>query len=74
MQIVVFEDEQVSNLAPITLGRPAFAIGCGSRSLSDLLAELGCPVHAVVRPHLRALVAALASLAGDASATGANSA
>ena len=53
MQIVVFEDEQVADLAPITLRRPAFAISCGSRRLVDLLARLGCPVHAVVRPHLR---------------------
>ena len=72
MQIVVFEDEQVALLAPITLGRPAFAISCGSRRLIDLLADLGCPVHAVVRPHLCALVAAdfpqLASVGEDATA------
>jgi glucose-1-phosphate thymidylyltransferase len=72
MQIVVFEDEQVADLAPITLARPAFAISCGSRRLIDLLAELGCPVHAVVRPHLRTLVAAdfpqLASVGDDSTA------
>ncbi|HTU26459.1 MAG TPA: putative sugar nucleotidyl transferase [Pirellulales bacterium] len=58
MQIVVFEDERVADLAPITLARPAFAISCGSRRLVDLLAELGPPVHAVVRTHLKALVTA----------------
>jgi glucose-1-phosphate thymidylyltransferase len=72
MQIVVFEDEAVADLAPATLGRPAFAISCGSRRLSDLLVRLGCPVHAVVRPHLRALVAAdfpqLASVGDDSTA------
>ena len=72
MQVVVFEDEQVALLAPITLGRPAFAISCGSQRLIDLLADLGCPVHAVVRPHLCALVAAdfpqLASVGEDATA------
>ena len=72
MQIVVFEEEQVADLAPVTLGRPAFAISCGSRRLVDLLTELGGPVHAVVRPHLRAVLAAdfpqFASVGNDANA------
>ncbi|HEY1785237.1 MAG TPA: putative sugar nucleotidyl transferase [Pirellulales bacterium] len=71
MQIVVFEDEHVATLAPVTLGRPAFAISCGSQRLIDVLLELGPPVHAIVRPHLAAVVAAdhpqLATV-GDAAA------
>jgi UDP-N-acetylglucosamine diphosphorylase / glucose-1-phosphate thymidylyltransferase / UDP-N-acetylgalactosamine diphosphorylase / glucosamine-1-phosphate N-acetyltransferase / galactosamine-1-phosphate N-acetyltransferase len=59
MQIVVFEDEHVSRLFPITLGRAAYAIGCGSYRLIDWLARLshetGAALHGVVRPHLAAI-------------------
>jgi glucose-1-phosphate thymidylyltransferase len=58
MLIVVFEDEQVPQLDPVALGRPAFAISCGSRRLVDLVAELGSPLQAIVRPHLGEIVAA----------------
>lgn len=52
MSIVLFEDTQVSQLAPITTGRAAFNIGCGSYRLIDWVTALGEPVHAVVRSHL----------------------
>jgi UDP-N-acetylglucosamine diphosphorylase/glucosamine-1-phosphate N-acetyltransferase len=59
MQIVVFEDELVSRLFPITVGRPAYAIGCGSFRLIDWLARLGketgATLYGVVRPHLAAI-------------------
>jgi len=59
MQIVVFEDEQVSRLFPITVGRAAYAIGCGSYRLIDWLQQLsrdnGAPLHGIVRPHLAAI-------------------
>lgn len=59
MQIVVFEDEGVSRLHPITVGRPAYAISCGSYRLIDWLARLGhdhsASLHGVVRPHLKVL-------------------
>jgi glucose-1-phosphate thymidylyltransferase len=59
MQIIVFEDEQVARLHPITLGRPAYAIGCGSYRLIDWLAQLavdaGASLRSVVRPHLAAI-------------------
>ncbi len=59
MQIVVFEDEHVSRLYPITVGRPAYAIGCGSFRLIDWLARLsketGASLFGVVRPHLAAI-------------------
>jgi UDP-N-acetylglucosamine diphosphorylase / glucose-1-phosphate thymidylyltransferase / UDP-N-acetylgalactosamine diphosphorylase / glucosamine-1-phosphate N-acetyltransferase / galactosamine-1-phosphate N-acetyltransferase len=56
MQILVFEDELVSRLYPITIGRPAYAISCASYRLIDwigqLAGELGAQAHGVVRPHL----------------------
>src|SRR2546423_13190795 len=59
MQIVVFEDEHVSRLFPITIGRAAYAIGCGSFRLIDWLERLkketGAVSHGVVRRHLAAI-------------------
>ncbi len=59
MQLIVFEDEQVARLHPLTLGRPAYAIGCGSYRLIDWLARLaadtGATLRSVVRPHLAAI-------------------
>ncbi|MCH8924048.1 MAG: hypothetical protein IIA67_12975, partial [Planctomycetes bacterium] len=43
MKIVLFEDRYVERLGPITLGRPAFAVRCGSYRLIELLAEMGMP-------------------------------
>ena len=40
MRIVVFEDEFAARLFPITVGRPAYAIGCASFRLIDWLAQL----------------------------------
>jgi UDP-N-acetylglucosamine diphosphorylase/glucosamine-1-phosphate N-acetyltransferase len=57
MSIVLFEDSRVSQLYPITVGRPAFAITCGSYRLIDLAAELDHRVSWVIRPHLREVVA-----------------
>lgn len=51
--IILFEDEPVADLYPITIGRPAYTIGCGSFRLIDRLAELERPVHAIVRSYLR---------------------
>ncbi len=52
MQIVLLEDELTPQLAPVALAKPAYAIGCGSFRLVDLMAGLGAVQHAV-RPHLR---------------------
>lgn len=54
MTIVLFEDEQVTRLYPVTIGKPAFGISCGSYRLLDLVAGLGRKICYVVRPHLRA--------------------
>ena len=69
MTIILFEDELVEQLYPITIGRPAFAISCGGYRLIDLVGQLGHNVRAIVRPHLVELVKAdYPSLAGDGSA------
>ncbi len=52
MNIVLFEDQHVGQLAPITLSRPAYAIGCGSLRLLDLARDLGHPLRGVVRQYL----------------------
>ena len=56
MQFLVFEDDLVSRLYPITIGRPAYAITCASYRLIDwvgmLARELGARAYGVVRPHL----------------------
>ncbi|HWA97054.1 MAG TPA: putative sugar nucleotidyl transferase [Pirellulales bacterium] len=57
MQVVVFEDDRAAQLFPVTTGRPACAISCGSFQLTELLATLGA-VHLVVRPHLVPLLEA----------------
>jgi UDP-N-acetylglucosamine diphosphorylase/glucosamine-1-phosphate N-acetyltransferase len=58
MHVVLFEDELVDQLYPATLGRPAFQVGCGSYRLIDLAARLCDRPRAIVRPHLRGVLAA----------------
>jgi UDP-N-acetylglucosamine diphosphorylase / glucose-1-phosphate thymidylyltransferase / UDP-N-acetylgalactosamine diphosphorylase / glucosamine-1-phosphate N-acetyltransferase / galactosamine-1-phosphate N-acetyltransferase len=58
MSVVLFEDSQVATLDPAALGKPAFAISCGGYRLIDLAAQLGGPLRACVRPHVRAVTAA----------------
>jgi glucose-1-phosphate thymidylyltransferase len=53
MPIVLFEDEQVRRLAPLSLARPAFAIRCGGQQLIELARRLSQPLQALVRPHLQ---------------------
>ena len=50
--IIVFEDEHLARLYPVTFGRPGYAITCGSFRLLDWLKQLGQPIVGVVRPHL----------------------
>jgi glucose-1-phosphate thymidylyltransferase len=56
MRIVVFEDQHVSRLYPITVCRPAYAISCGSFRLVDWLERAAertnARLEALVRPHL----------------------
>ena len=52
MNIVLFEDQYVPRLDPITLSRPAYAITCGSLRLLDLARMFDGPLRGAVRPHL----------------------
>lgn len=66
MAVILFEDDAVRQLYPITVGRPAMAIGCGSYRLLDLAGRLGGPLRAIVRPHLRPIIEAdYPALVGD---------
>lgn len=56
MAVIVFEDDRVDRLFPITIGRPAFTISCGGARLGELLGRLGRPVRVVCRVHLKAVV------------------
>lgn len=56
MQIILFEDELASQLAPVAAAEPAFAVTCGSYKLAQLIGELGT-VYSVVRTHLAAVEA-----------------
>lgn len=58
MSVILFEDNRVDHLYPVTLSRPAFAISCGSFRLFDLVRRLELPVSCIVRDHLRAIHAA----------------
>jgi UDP-N-acetylglucosamine diphosphorylase / glucose-1-phosphate thymidylyltransferase / UDP-N-acetylgalactosamine diphosphorylase / glucosamine-1-phosphate N-acetyltransferase / galactosamine-1-phosphate N-acetyltransferase len=58
MSILLFEDDQVTQLYPITIGRPAFAISCGSFRLIDRVSTIESQIQVRVRPHLRAVHAA----------------
>lgn len=58
MNVILFEDGLVPQLYPATIGKPAFAISCGSYRLGELIGRLGAPVTAIVRPHLREVLRA----------------
>src|SRR6185369_11263086 len=59
MQVILFEDEFVPRLYPITVGRPAYNVSCASYRLVDwateLAAESSATLRGVVRPHLATL-------------------
>ena len=52
MNILVFEDAGTEKLYPITTGRAAYAISCGSYRLVDWLNDLDGNLVGLVRPHL----------------------
>ncbi len=57
MSIVVFEDNFCESLAPITTGRMAATISCGSYRLIDIVAEFNLPMHGVSRSYLEPIQA-----------------
>ncbi len=71
VQVIVFEDEHVTDLFPITLGRPAHTILCGSFRLIDWIEKLDRSPQALVRDYLIDLQSAdypgLSRVAHDAS-------
>ena len=50
--VLVFEDEQVAQLHPVTTARPAYAVSCGSFRLIDWLTELDAPLGSAIRTYL----------------------
>ncbi|MGC3967574.1 MAG: putative sugar nucleotidyl transferase [Pirellulales bacterium] len=58
MPLVLFEDDHVAELYPITVGRAAANIGCGGFTLAELFRAQGAEPHLTVRPHLRAVMKA----------------
>jgi UDP-N-acetylglucosamine diphosphorylase / glucose-1-phosphate thymidylyltransferase / UDP-N-acetylgalactosamine diphosphorylase / glucosamine-1-phosphate N-acetyltransferase / galactosamine-1-phosphate N-acetyltransferase len=52
-QIVLFEDQFLADMNPITLTRPAFAVTCACWTLAQLAATVCDRVHHVVRGHLK---------------------
>ncbi len=54
LNILVFEDKQVPLLHPVTTGRPAYSITCGSYRLIDWLRSFGGKISALTRDHLAA--------------------
>lgn len=58
MNVIVFEDDQVLRLNPITTARPAFSITCGCLRLIDFLTSLeNAIVVAEVRSYLQSITA-----------------
>ncbi|MEX0938597.1 MAG: putative sugar nucleotidyl transferase [Pirellulales bacterium] len=57
MTAVLFEDPGVAQLYPVTVGKAAFTINCGGYRLAEQAATLDGPVCAIVRPHLRDVLA-----------------
>ena len=55
MNILIFEDAGTEKLLPITTGRAAYAISCGSYRLVDWLNELEGNLVGLVRPHLESI-------------------
>ena len=53
MRIVLFEDDRVSQLFPLTLTRPAYTINCGSVTLLDWASQYGSCVTGHVRDYLQ---------------------
>ena len=52
MKVVLFEDHGVAQLHPITTGRCAFSITCGTLRVSDIADQLSSEVYALTRPYL----------------------
>ncbi|HEY4760319.1 MAG TPA: putative sugar nucleotidyl transferase [Thermoguttaceae bacterium] len=58
MNIILFEDELIRQLYPVTLARSAFQVTCGGYRLIDLVKRLSEGLRPIVRTHLRDILAA----------------
>jgi len=56
MQVILFEDNQVADLRPITLSRPAFKITMGGLDLEKMFRDRGFAPGFIVRDYLAPLV------------------
>ncbi len=57
VQIVLFEDQFLSDMNPVALTRPAFSVTCACWTLAEIAATVADRVHWIVRPHLRGATA-----------------
>ncbi len=56
MKIVVFEDSAVNELYPVTMGRGAFAITCGTLRMVDVVSQIPCSsIGFLCRPYLEGI-------------------
>ncbi|MDG1874708.1 MAG: putative sugar nucleotidyl transferase [Mariniblastus sp.] len=55
MNIIVFEDAGTEKLSPISIGRPAYGISCGSYRLVDWLRAFEGNLVGLVRPFLKSV-------------------
>ena len=72
MIVALFEDERVVQLYPVTVGKPACAVSCGSYRLLDLVGPLGQSLVLLVCPHWRDTLRAdqlAVSLPNDSAST-----
>lgn len=51
--VLVFEDDAIHQLRPVTTARPGYAITCASFRLIDWLNKLNLKIYGHVRPHLQ---------------------
>jgi UDP-N-acetylglucosamine diphosphorylase / glucose-1-phosphate thymidylyltransferase / UDP-N-acetylgalactosamine diphosphorylase / glucosamine-1-phosphate N-acetyltransferase / galactosamine-1-phosphate N-acetyltransferase len=51
--VLVYEDDAISQLHPVTTARPGYAITCASFRLIDWLTKLDLKIYGQVRPHLQ---------------------
>ena len=56
-RVVLFEDQFLADMSPVTLTRPAFDATCACLTLWDVAAATGAEVSWLVRPHLAKLAA-----------------
>ncbi|MEZ6120062.1 MAG: putative sugar nucleotidyl transferase [Pirellulaceae bacterium] len=57
MHCLIFEDQAVQNLEPVTLMRPAYRMTCGGGQLIELAERLTPATSVIVRNHLKAIAA-----------------